>query len=330
MDRVKQRKGGVCRMKKFLVPLAVAAVLAFSAAAFAVTFVTIGSGGVGGTYYPLGGAMAEVLNKAGIDVKATSRTTAASKENCRLVASDKAQMGMSMGSTLWQAYTGTEAFEEDGKLPLAILFNMYPAPQHLLTIKGTGIETFEDLKGKRVSIGAPGSGNQVLTRMILDAAGIDPEEDFDMAQLTQPEAAMALKDGNVDAVFWNFAAPGAAVMEVEAVRKVHFIPLPEDLVDKIVEKNPFLMPYTLKAGVYTSITEPVLTIADGNYMVVHENMDEELAYNLVKTLIENKDAFMDVTPQAAHFVPEEASKGIIPFHPGAAKYFAEQGYETKK
>jgi hypothetical protein len=215
---------------------------------------------------------------------------------------------------------------EDGKLPLAILFNMYPAPHHLLTVEGTGIKTFEDLKGKRVSIGAPGSGNQVLTRMVLDAAGIDPAKDFHMAQLTQPEAAMALKDGNVDAVFWNFAAPGAAVMEVEAVRKVHFIPLPEDLVDKIVEKNPFLMPYTLKAGVYKSITEPVLTIADGNYMIVNKNMDEELAYKLVKVLIENRDAFMDVTPQAVHFVPEEASKGIIPFHPGAVKYFTEQGY----
>ena len=317
-------------MKKVIVPLAIMAVLAFSVAAFAVTFVTIGSGGVGGTYYPLGGAMAEVLNKAGIDVKATSRTTAASKENCRLVASGKAHLGMTMGSTLWQAYTGTGAFKEDGKLPLRILFNMYPAPQHILTIEGTGIKTFEDLKGKRVSIGAPGSGNQVLTRMILEAAGIDPEKDFKMAQLTQPEAAMALKDGNIDAVFWNFAAPGAAVMEVEAVRKVHFIPLPEDLVNKIVEKNPFLLPYTLQPGVYKSITEPVLTIADGNYMIVHENMDEGLAYKLVKTLIENKDTFMDVTPQAAHFVPEEASKGIIPFHPGAVKYFTEQGYPPKQ
>ena len=317
-------------MKKVIVPLAIIAVLAFSVAAFAVTFITIGSGGVGGTYYPLGGAMAEVLNKAGIDVKATSRTTAASKENCRLVASGKAHLGMTMGSTLWQAYTGTGAFKEDGKLPLRILFNMYPAPQHILTIEGTGIKTFEDLKGKRVSIGAPGSGNQVLTRMILEAAGIDPEKDFKMAQLTQPEAAMALKDGNIDAVFWNFAAPGAAVMEVEAVRKVHFIPLPKDLVNKIVEKNPFLLPYTLQPGVYKSITEPVLTIADGNYMIVHENMDKGLAYKLVKTLIENKDAFMDVTPQAAHFVPEEASKGIIPFHPGAVKYFTEQGYPPKQ
>ncbi len=316
-------------MRRFLLPMAVIAIACFASAAFAATFITIGTGGVGGTYYPLGGSMAEVLNKAGIDVKASSRSTAASKENCRLVASDKAQMGMTMGSTLYQAYTGTEAFVEDGKLPLKILFNMYPAPQHLLTVKGTKITTFADLKGKRVSIGAPGSGNQVLTRMILDAAGIDPEKDFNMAQLTQPEAAMALKDGNVDAVFWNFAAPGAAVMEVEAVRDVVFIPLPEDLVQKIVEKNPFLMSYKLKAGVYKSIKEDVLTIADGNYMVVKDTMPEDLAYNLAKILIEQRDTFMDITPQAAHFAPEESSKGIIPFHPGAVKFFKEQGVDVK-
>lgn len=312
-------------MKKILLPLAVTVLICFASAAFAVDFVTIGSGGVGGTYYPLGGAMADVLSKADIGVKATSRSTAASKENCRLLAGKKAQLGMAMGSSLFMAYNGTGAFEKEGKLPLNILFNMYPAPQHLVTVEGTGIETFNDLKGKRVSIGAPGSGNQVLTRMILDAAGIDPKIEYKMQQLTQPEAAMALKDGNVDAVFWNFSAPGAAVMEVGAVRKVKLIPLPEDLVKKIVEKHPEVFGYTLKAGTYEGIDYDVATIADGNYMVVRKDMSEKLAYDLVKTLLENKDNFMDVTPQAAHFVPGEASVGIIPFHPGAVKYFKEQG-----
>jgi TRAP transporter TAXI family solute receptor len=312
-------------MKKILLSLTVAVLLCFASSAFAVEFVTIGSGGVGGTYYPLGGAMADVLSKAEIGVKATSRSTAASKENCRLLASSKVQLGMAMGSSLFMAYNGTDAFEKDGKLPLNILFNMYPAPQHLVTVEGTGIETFSDLKGKRVSIGAPGSGNQVLTRMILDAAGIDPKTEYKMQQLTQPEAAMALKDGNVDAVFWNFSAPGAAVMEVGAVRKVKLVPLPDDIIAKVVEQHPEVFAYTLKAGTYEGIDYDVATIADGNYMVVRKDMSEKLAYDLVKVLIENKDNFMDVTPQAAHFVPEEASVGIIPFHPGAVKYFMEKG-----
>lgn len=312
-------------MKRFIVPFAIAVVICFSAAAFAVTFVTIGSGGVGGTYYPLGGSMAEVLSKADIGVKANSRSTAASKENCRLLAAEKVQLGMAMGSSLFMAYNGTDAFEKDGKLPLSILFNMYPAPQHLVTVARTGIEKFEDLKGKKVSIGAPGSGNQVLTKMILEAAGIDPEKEYKMQQLTQPEAAMALKDGNVDAVFWNFSAPGAAVMEVGAVRDVKLISLPEDVIKKVTEMHPEVFAYTMKAGTYDDVDYDVATIADGNYMVVRKDMDDGLAYDLVKTMLENKNKFMDVTPQAAHFVPEEASVGIIPFHPGAVKYFEENG-----
>lgn len=320
---------GKSKMKKNMVLLALAVVLCFSAAAFAVTFVTIGSGGVGGTYYPLGGSMAEVLSKADIGVKANSRSTAASKENCRLLAADKVQLGMAMGSSLYMAYNGTDAFEKDGALDLSILFNMYPAPQHLVTIAGTGIETFEDLKGKRVSIGAPGSGNQVLTNMILEAAGIDPEKEYKMQQLTQPEAAMALKDGNIDAVFWNFSAPGSAVMEVDAVREVKLIPLPEDVIKKVTEMHPEVFGYTMKAGTYDGIDYDVRTIADGNYMVVRSDMDEDLAYKLVKTLLEARDKFMNVTPQAAHFVPEEASVGIIPFHPGAVRYFEEKGIDMK-
>ncbi|WP_024822031.1 MULTISPECIES: TAXI family TRAP transporter solute-binding subunit [Aminobacterium] len=315
--------------KKWIALIAVLALIALGATAAAVTFITIGSGGVGGTYYPLGGAMAEILTKADIGVKATSRSTAASKENCRLVASGKAQIGMSMGSTLYQAYTGTEAFEQDGKLPLRILMHMYPAPQHLVTTTKTGIKSFGDIKGKKVSVGAPGGGDQILSNIILNAAGIDPDKDIQKQQLTQPEGVMALKDGNIDAVFWNFAAPGSAVLEVAAVRDIVLIPLPQDVVNNIVEKNPFLFSYNIAKGTYPGIDEDILTVADGNFLVVREDMPEELGYNLVKTIIEKAKAFMDVTQQASHFVPKEASVGIIPFTSGSIKYFKEQGIDMK-
>ena len=316
-------------MKKGILALALIGIMVFASTGVADTFITIGSGGVGGTYYPLGGAMAEVLTNAGIGVRATSRSTSASRENCRLVASGRAHIGMTMGSALYQAITGTEAFEPDGKLPLQILMSMYPAPQHLVTVKGSGITKLEDIKGKRVSVGAPGGGDQILTNLILAAAGIDPEKDFTKQQLTQPEGVMALKDGNVDAVFWNFAAPGSAVLEVAAQREVVMIPLEEELVQKIIAANPFLIPYTIKAGVYESIKEDIRTIADSNYLVVKNDMDEALSYNLVKTIIENRDKFMNITTQAAHFVAEEASVGITDFVSGAKKYFKEQGVDMK-
>ncbi|MDR1873935.1 MAG: TAXI family TRAP transporter solute-binding subunit [Synergistaceae bacterium] len=317
-------------MKKRVFMLGVVVVAAIIAsAAWAATFVTIGSGGVGGTYYPLGSVMAEVFNNAGIDVRATSRSTAASKENCRLVASGRAQIGMSMGSTLWQAYNGVEAFEQDGKLPLRTLMNMYPAPHHLVTTTRTGITKFEDIRGKRVSLGAPGGGDQVLTLMILKAAGMDPDKDLQKQQLTQPEGVTALKDGNLDAVFWNSDAPGSAVLVVVAGHDVVLIPLPEDVVKKVVEDNPFLFSYTMKAGMYPKQDADVLTIADGNYLVVHENMDEKLAHDLVKTMIDNREAFMKVTRQASHFTPPEAGVGIIPFASGAVRYFKEQGVDVR-
>jgi TRAP transporter TAXI family solute receptor len=293
------------------------------------TFVTIGSGGVGGTYYPLGGVMAELLSNGGVNIRANSRSTSASRENCRLVASDQAQIGMTMGSTLWQAYNGIDAFADDGKLDLLTLMNMYPAPQHLVTTTRTGIKSFEDIRGRKVSVGAPGGGDQVLTNMILAAAGWNPEKDIQRQQLTQPEAVTALKDGNIDAAFFNFAVPGSAVMEIAAVRDVVLISLPDDVVAKVCKENPFMMPSTIAAGTYAKQDADVKTIADGNFLVVSSKMDEQVAYDCVKIFIEKREDIMKTTPQAANFVPAEAAVGIIPFHPGAAKYLKEQGAEVK-
>jgi TRAP transporter TAXI family solute receptor len=236
---------------------------------------------------------------------------------------------MTMGSTLWQAYNGTDAFAEDGKLDLLTLMNMYPAPQHLVTTARSGIKTFEDLRGKKVSVGAPGGGDQVLTNMILAAAGWNPEKDIQRQQLTQPEAVTALKDGNIDAAFFNFAVPGSAVMEIAAVRDVVLISLPDDVIAKVCEENPFMMPASIAAGTYSKQEADVKTIADGNFLVVNSKMEPQVAYDCVKIFLEKRGDIMKTTPQAADFVPEKASVGIIPFHPGAVKYLKEQGVEAK-
>ena len=317
---------------KLRVVLSIVLVFAFFAtcgmAAGSQTFITIGSGGVGGTYYPLGGVMAELLSTGGVNIRANSRSTSASRENCRLVASDQAQIGMTMGSTLWQAYNGIDAFADDGKLELLTLMNMYPAPQHLVTTTRTGIKTFEDIRGKRVSVGAPGGGDQVLTNMILAAAGWDPEKDIQRQQLTQPEAVTALKDGNLDAAFFNFAIPGAAVMEIAAVRDVVLISLPDEVIGKVCQANPFMMPSVIPAGTYDKQGADVRTIADGNFLVVNPKLSEQAAYDCVKIFIEKREEIKKTTAQAENFIPAKAAIGIIPFHPGAARYFKEQGVEV--
>ena len=318
------------KVKKKYLALGCVLVLALAGAAYAATtFVTIGSGGVGGTYYPLGGAMAELLTKANVNIKATSRSTAASKENCRLVASDKAQIGMTMGSTLYQAYTGTEAFKDDGKLGLLTLMNMYAAPQHLVTTTRTGIKTLEDIRGKKVSLGAPGGGDNLLSVMILETSGWNVDKDIQKQQLTQPEAVTALKDGNLDAAFFNFAVPGSAVMEIAAVRDVVLIPLPDELVKAICAKHPFLLPFTIEKGTYAKQIEDIKTVSDANFLVVGPKMSEQVAYDCIKIFVEQREALMKITPHAANFVPDKAAIGIIPFHPGAAKYLKEKGAEVK-
>ena len=273
--------------------------------------------------------MAELLSNGGVGIRANSRSTSASRENCRLVASDQAQIGMTIGSTLWQAYNGIDAFADDGKLDVLTLMNMYPAPQHLVTTTRTGIKNFEDIRGKKVSVGAPGGGDQVLTNMILAAAGWNPEKDIQKQQLTQPEAVTALKDGNIDAAFFNFAVPGSAVMEIAAVRDVVLISLPDDVIAKVCKENPFMMPSTIAAGTYAKQGADVKTIADGNFLVVNSKMEEQAAYDCVRIFIEKREEIMKTTPQAENFVPAEAAVGIIPFHPGAAKYLKEQGAEIK-
>lgn len=318
-------------MKKRVLAIGLALAFALGGIAFAAqTFVTIGSGGVGGTYYPLGGVMAELLSNGGVNIRANSRSTSASRENCRLVASDQAQIGMTMGSTLWQAYNGSDAFKDDGKLDLLTLMHMYAAPQHIVTTTRTGIKTFDDMKGKKVSVGAPGGGDQVLTNMILAAAGWT-DKDFQKQQLTQPEAVTALKDGNLDAAFFNFAIPGSAVMEIAAVRDVVLIPIPDAVVAKVVAENPFMMPFTIPAGTYDKQTNDCKVVADGNFLVVSSKMPDQVAYDCVKIFIEKREEIKKTTPHAAEFTPQKAGNGVIPFHPGAAKYYKEKGVtvETK-
>jgi len=292
------------------------------------TFVTIGSGGVGGTYYPLGGVMAELLTTGGVNIRANSRATAASRENVRLVANDQVQIGMTMGSTLWQAYHGVEAFTDEGRLELLTLMHMYPAPQHIVTTSASGIRTFEDLRGRRVSVGAPGGGDQVLTNMIMAAAGWDPLTDIQRQQLTQPEAVMALIDGHIDAVFFNFASPGAAVMEIAAVRDLVLVSIPEEVIQKIVADNPFMMSAVIPAGTYAGWNYDVKTIGDGNFLVVNSQMPDQVAYDIVRIFIEKRENIMLTIPQAVDFVLEKSSVGIIPFHPGSARFFRERGVEV--
>ncbi|BAS26512.1 TRAP transporter [Limnochorda pilosa] len=297
--------------------------LALPSAASAASFLGFGTGSPGGVYFPLGGAMADLWNRYLPDVNVTAESTAASVENSRLVGNGDADLGMVLGSVAYRAYKGEEPFEKP--LPLRALFQMYPAPEHIVTLKGTGITSARDLAGRRVSTEAPGSGAETIALMILKAYGIDPDSGMRRARLSQTESTGALRDGVIDAAFFNFAYPASAVTELATTRDVELVSLEPDMLEKLLEVNPFMVPVTVPAGTYTGVDHDTLALGDSNLVVVNADMPEELAYQLVKTLYEHASELFDVHPVAHQLVPENGVNTPIPLHPGAERFFREVG-----
>jgi uncharacterized protein len=289
-------------------------------------FLTLASGSPGGVYYPLGGGMAVVIQKT-TDLRCAAESTGASVENCRLVGVGESDMGMVMGSIAYKAIQGKDPFEK--KFPIVSLFQMYPAPEHIVTISGKGIKTVKDLKGKKVSIDVPGSGCAVMAKAILEEYGFNLEKDLTIANLSQSESVQALKDGVVDAVFFNFAYPGAAVLDLAATRDIVLIPVEPSMADKMVKKYPYYVKITIPTKTYPKVEHDVLCLGDSNVLIANKQMEEEVAYKIVKAIFENVDkgkwALVNVHPIAAQLTPPNGVNSPIELHPGAIKYFKEVG-----
>ena len=284
-------------------------------------YITFASGSVGGAYYSLGGAIADTVTKIP-GIQCVSESTGASIENGRLVASGESQFGFMMSDAAYKAAEGIEPFDE--KLDLKALFTMYPAPQHIITLKGSGIKSVPDMKGKKISVDAPGSGCEAMSKEILKAYDMT-YDDINVAFLSQPEAATALKDGTIDALFWNFAYPGAVVMDVASARDIEMIPLPDDIMEKLADEFPYYSPGEIPAGVYEGVDYDTPALVVGNVIVVPSDMDDELAYEITKILFDNIKEMAEVHPAANQMDPETAWQTSIELHPGAEKYFKEIG-----
>ena len=291
------------------------------------TFLTLASGSPGGVYYPLGGGMAVAIEKTVKELRCASESTGASVENSRLVGGGNSDMGMVMGSVAYKARDGQQPFEK--KFDVVSLFQMYPAPEHIVTTTKSGIKSVADLKGKKVSIDVPGSGCAVMAAVILEEAGFDLKKDLTVANLSQSESVQALKDGIVDAVFFNFAYPGSAVMDLAATRDIVLVPIEKALADKLVKKYPYYVQITIPRGTYSKVDYDVLCLGDSNVLIANKNMKEDVAYKVVKAIFSNvkegQYALINIHPIAAQLTPSNAVNSPIPLHPGAQKYFKEVG-----
>src|SRR5689334_19478112 len=289
---------------------------------------SIGTGGTGGVYYPLGGAVANVLSKNLPNVQATAEVTGGSVDNLKLIGAGKSEMGFTMADAALDALKGEDKFKS-GKVPLQALLVVYPNRMHVVTVEGRGINTMADLKGKRVSTGSPGSATEVMAFRVIEAAGLDKDKDMKRERLGVSESVNGVKDGKIDAFFWVGGLPTAAVTDLGATPglKIKLIDH-ADLVEKMNAKYGNLYAAdVIKTGTYPGQDTDNHMTSVWNIMVANANMPEQMAYDVVKTMFDKKADWVAVHRDAAELKLENqsVSKSGIPFHPGAVKYLAEQG-----
>lgn len=289
---------------------------------------SIGTGGTGGVYYPLGGAVANVLSKNLPNVQATAEVTGGSVDNLKLIGAGRSELGFTMADAALDAFKGQDKFKGN-KIGLQTLLVVYPNRMHVVTIEGTGIEKMSDLKGKRVSTGSPGSATEVMAFRVIEAAGLDKDKDMTRERLGVAESVNAIKDKKIDAFFWVGGIPTAAVTDLAATPGVKIKLIDHaDVVGKMNAKYGELYSTgTIPKGSYPGYEKDNAIAEVWNIIVTGEKMSNDDAYNIVKTLVEKKADLVAVHKEAASFTLEnqKQAKSPIPFHPGALKYFKEKG-----
>jgi TRAP transporter TAXI family solute receptor len=295
------------------------------------TRLSIATGGTGGVYYPLGGGMANIISKYIPYVEATAEVTTASVDNCRLVGAGKADLALIMADTGWDAYQGKAQFRE--KTPLRTVAVLYPNNMHIVTLEGKGIEKVTDLKGKRVSTGAPGSGTEVMALRVIEAFGLDPTKDMTRDKLGVSESAGALKDRKIDAFFWVGGLPSASITDLGATPGIKMKLIAHaDAVPKMRETyGPIYVKGVIPAKTYPGQSSDAPIAVVWNLLVCHESMKEDIAYNIVKTVFDHKPELITVHSEAKQITlePQAAGGSPIPFHPGAIRYYTEKGLKIK-
>ena len=293
--------------------------------------VSIATGGTGGVYYPMGGGMANILSKYIPYLEATAEVTTASVDNCLLVGKQKAELAFIMADTGWDAYQGKAQFKE--KVALRTLAVLYPNNMHVVTVEGKGIDKVSDLKGKRVSTGAPGSGTEVMGLRVLEANGLDASKDMTRDKLGVSESAGALKDGKIDAFFWVGGLPTAAITDLGATPGIKMKVLNSaDAVPKMREKyGPLYVKGVIPAKTYPGQDVDVPIAVVWNVLICNEKMKGDVAYDILKTLFDHKAELVASHRDARYlFLETQAGGGSpIPFHPGAIRYYAEKGIKVK-
>ncbi len=312
------------------VALCATALVASHALSQGKTNLSISTGGTGGVYYPLGGGMASILTKYVPNWAVTAEVTGASVDNMKLLNVGKTDVGFSMADTAWEAYVGVDKFK-DGKVPVRTLMVLYPNRTQVVTVEGTGINSLQDLKGKRISVGSPGSGTEILALRLLEAYGLT--NDVKRERLSVAESVNAIKDRKIDAFVWSGGLPTAAITDLAATPGTRIKLL--DVADATEALNkkygPLYVRDQIPQKTYAGMDKPAQIFSVWNILAVNEKMPEATAYTIVKTLFEHKPDLVATHKEAENFLLDyqTSAHSPLPFHPGAIKYFTEKGLKFK-
>jgi TRAP transporter TAXI family solute receptor len=289
------------------------------------TPLSVATGGTGGVYYPMGGGLAEVINNHVEGYSATAEVTGASVENMGLVATGDADLAIGLADTVYQARTGTGRFEGQQLEMVHGIASLYANMIQIVTLADSGITSLDDLAGKRVSIGAPGSGTEVNAEQVLTAAGIS-YDDIEEQRLNFNETADALANGDIDAGFWSVGAPTSSILNLATTQDIVVIELTDEQIAAAQEAQPLFARTTLSAGIYDGVDEDVTVLGVPNVLVASSEMSEDLAYEITKAMFENIADLQAVHPAANQTTVEfTLSATPIPLHPGALRYYEETG-----
>jgi len=327
------------RKLQVLLSLAVLAFSVFFAAgaeAQQLLRLSMGTGGTGGVFYVMGGGIAKILTQYMPNTEVTVEVTGGSVDNCKLLKSGKADLGLSGADICIDAFQGVGKFGKgnpEDKIAIRSLGAIYTNHMHFITHKDSPIRTVHDLKGKRVSTGSPGSGTEVKTTKILAAFGIHVDKDIKRERLGANESVNAFKDRKLDVIGWDGGIPTGAVLDLAATPglSIKMIPCAEALADLEKKYPGSYYPTIIPKGTYPGIDYDVPSIGHTNLFITMAKMDAQVAYNIIKTLYEhiNPD-LIAVHKEAAKITLQTITTGSpIPFHPGAAKFYAEKGIVVK-
>ncbi|MBI3375053.1 MAG: TAXI family TRAP transporter solute-binding subunit [Betaproteobacteria bacterium] len=290
--------------------------------------ISISTGPTGGVYYPLGGGIANILSKYVPGYSANAESTAGSVANLQLMSQKKSDIALTMADAAWDGYKAQGKFS-GAEVPVRALMVAYPNRMHAVTVEGRGINSFTDLKGKRVSTGAPNSATELMTQRLFEAYGMDWSKDVRRERLTPEKSADAIKDGKLDAFFFVAGIPTSSVTDLAATPGTRIKLIDHaDGVEKMTAKHgPLYVRDVIPAKSYPGQEQVNHVATVWNLLVAHRDMPDQLAYNILKTIFDRKDDLVLVHKEAANFDIKTQSKAAatIPYHPGAIKYFAEKG-----